>query len=407
MRVTFNSINRHIQKSIVDRYNDLANLQEQLSTGKRLLRPSDDPIDISNDLQLRTKLKQLSQYKKNISDGLGFMEVSDTAMMSLDSLVQRMRELAIQAASDTLSEKERLYLASEVEQLIRQALSLGNTTFKGDYVFAGAQTKIVPFPMESSKAATSQDYLNYRMAYYDASAAAPGTAVQLYDGYTAEPIHNIIPGTFQLSVAGTTYREGTDYTMDYVNGTITILATSPNAATLSADVSPTTVNYQPGAFKITFDYVGKGKDIYNQTVTNEGDIIREIEKGIVTPINITARDLTYDADTDTDLFEVMIKFGQNLLQNNQPGITTTITNLDISLKTLLAAQSKNGARINRFEITKERNELQYIETTRLQSELEDAELAETATNFAVTEMVYNAALQSAAKIIQPSLVNFL
>lgn len=411
MRITYKTVSRHTQYVINDRYNDLARLQEMLATGKRLLRPSDDPVDVANDLQLRTKLKQLSQLKKNMKDGLAFMQVTDTAMMSIDTLLQRLRELAIQASSDTLSDKERLYIASEVEQLTRQFIALADTMYKGDYVFAGTQTKIMPFPVESSQAKIPQDYTNLEMAYYDASAVAPGTPVQIYDAFTGDAITNIIPGTFNLRVAGTTYYEGTDFTIDYANGTITILPTGPNAALLSADVLNGNIagvpNYSLNGFQITFEYVGKGEDIYGDPVNNDGHILREIESGIVTPINITANELLVHYETGTNLLETFIAFGQSLIQNDRPNIVNAITNIDIGFSTVLAAQAKNGARVNRFDITLERNESQYIETSRLQSEIEDTEYAETATKFAVAEMVYNAALQAAAKIIQPSLVNFL
>lgn len=411
MRITYRTLNRHTQYVINDRYNDLAKLQMMLSTGKRLLRPSDNPVDVANDLQLRTKIKQLNQLNENMQDGLAFMQVTDTAMMSIDTLLQRLRELAIQASSDTLSDKERLFIASEVEQLTRQFITLADTMYKGDYVFAGTQTKIMPFPIESSRASTPQNYTNLEMAYYDASATPPGTPVQLFEGFTGDAITNIIPGTFQLRVGGTTYYEGTDYTVDYVNGTITILPTSPNAALLSADVLNGTTagvpNYSLNGFQITFEYVGRGEDIYGDPVNNDGHILREIESGIVTPINITANELLVHYDTGTNLLETFIALGQSLIQNDRPTIVNALSNIDIGFSTVLAAQAQNGARINRFEITLDRNESQSIETTRLQSEIEDTEYAETATKFAVAETVYNAALQAAAKIIQPSLVNFL
>jgi len=400
-----------MQYVITDRYNDLSKLQEQLSTGKRLLRPSDDPVDVANALQLRTKVKQLNQFTENMNDGASFMQISDTAMMSIDDILQRLRELALQASSDTMSAKERLFIAREVEQLTRQFVALTNSMHKGDYIFAGTQTKIMPFPVEGSSASRPEDYTNLKMAYYDASAVAPGTPVQIMDAFNGRAISNIIPGTFNLKVAGTTYFEGTDFTVDYANGTITILPTSPNAALLSADVLNGTIagvpNYSLNGFQITFEYVGKGEDIYGQPVDNSGEVLREIEAGIVTPINITANELLVDYDTGTNLLESIVQFGQSLIQNDRPNIIGSVTNFDTGFKTVLAAQAKNGARLNRFDLTLERNESQTIETTRLQSEIEDAELAETATKFAVAQTVYNAALQSAAKIIQPSLANFL
>jgi flagellar hook-associated protein 3 FlgL len=134
---------------INDRYGDLANLQNQLSTGKRLQRPSDDPIDVANTLKLQTKSKELTQFKKNINDSLGFMGVAETAMESMNTLLQRVRELAIQAASDTMSASERAYINQETSQLFRQCISLVNTQYKGDYIFKRCQTKIPPYLFET------------------------------------------------------------------------------------------------------------------------------------------------------------------------------------------------------------------------------------------------------------------
>jgi flagellar hook-associated protein 3 FlgL len=414
MRITFNTVNRHMQYVIANRYEDLSQLQEQLSTGKRLLRPSDDPVDVANDLKLRAKSSQLNQYQKNIEDGLGYMSVTDTTMMSMNELMQRMRELAIQGASDTQSATERNFIAQEVQQLVRQVVGLANSEYKGDYIFGGTHTKITPFPLDTSAATTPQDYADLNMAYYDASAVAVGTAVQIRDAFDTTPVTNIMPGTFNLSVAGVKMTEGTDYTVDYVNGTIAVIPTSPHAAQLSADVlngvnpgPPALPNYSVNGFQMTFEYVSQGRDIFGDQVAIDGKILREVESGITLPINITGEELINDHDNGTNLFNVIIDLGQSLIHNDRDGIEGSIGQLDLSMKNLLAAQSTNGARVNRFDLTIERNELQSTETSRQQSELEDAEYAETAMNFSTLQTVYEAALKSAAKVLQPSLANFI
>lgn len=408
MRITFKTLNRHMQKVINDRYADLAHLQEQLSTGRRLLRPSDDPSDVANALKLRSKVKQLSQHGNNIEDGMGFMAVTDTALVSTNDLIQRMRELAIQASNDTLSVNERSYILKEVEQLTRQLLSIGNTQFKGDYIFGGTQTRIAPFPVDASRASDAEDYREYRMAYYDAGDPA-GPPYQLRNSLTDEAITNIIPNTFSLDVGTTHYVEGTDYTVDYVNGTIT-----PINPALQEDVSEggafeTGPNgfYSTSGFQIAFEYVTRGRDIYGDTVESTGDVLREIESDIVVPINIPAEEFTFNADTGVNMIEAFIRFGQNLKHSDTTAIEGSIGEISDAFENILAAQTKNGARMNRFETTNSRNELQYNETTRLQSEIEDAEFAETVGKFSLLETVYNAALRSGARIIQPSLADFL
>ncbi|MBD3393024.1 MAG: flagellar hook-associated protein 3 [Chitinivibrionales bacterium] len=415
MRITFKTLNRHAQNVIHDRYANLAKLQEQLATGRRLLRPSDDPVDVSNDLKLRAKVSALAQYKRNIEDGTGWMAVTDTAMVSMNELMQRLRELAIQAASDSQTITERRYIAKEVEQLTRQMISLTNTNYKGDYVFAGTQTKITPYPLDSSKASSAQNYADLDMAFFDSSGGTD-VPVQIRDAFDNSAITNILPGTLKLVAPDsfgtpTTWVEGRDYTVDYAAGTITILSTGTDPAALAVDVSDGGTfagpNYDINGFRLTFEHVTKGTDIYGDEVENTGDVLREVEEGIVTPINISGDELIKNNETGTNMISELIRFGQSLLQSDTGGIENAIGRIDDHFQVILAAEAKNGARVNRFETTLERNEQQYVESTRLQSELEDADLTDTITDFSLAETVYNAALKSAARVIQPSLVDFL
>jgi flagellar hook-associated protein 3 FlgL len=402
MRITANQIVRNMQNIINDRYADLADLQEQSATGKRLRKPSDQPQDVANDLKLKTNLAGLSQYNKNLDDGRGFMSTTDTAMSGMNDLLQRMRELAVESSTDTITSTERVYFNSEVEQLSRQLVALINTQFKGDYIFGGTQTKISPLELKSSKADTTDDYAKLNMAYYNAAGAAMPATVQLFNGFDHSPTTNIIPGSFDLKVGTTSYSEGTDYTIDYKNGTITIL----NPA-LAVDTTPGTVNYAPGQFDISFDYLAKGKDVFGATVSNQGTIERQVENGISMPINISADELMNNPAEGSDMLGTVIGLGDDLLKNDRDGISSAIDGIDGIMKTINSAQAKNGARINRFDATQSRNADQTANSTDLQSKLEDAEMASTITNYMNAQNVYDAALKSAAGMLQQSLVNFL
>jgi flagellar hook-associated protein 3 FlgL len=391
---------------ISDKYAELSKIQEQLSTGKQLMRPSDNPTDVANDLKLRTTTAIMEQNGKNISDGLNFMQVSDTAMQSMNTIVQRLRELAVQGSSDTVGSTERIYIQQEQNQLFRQIVGLVNTNYKGDFIFGGTQSKIQPFPIESSTASRAADYQNLKMAYFNGATLGVGQPAQIRNAFDNTAMTNIIPGSLKLGNGAVNYVEGTDYTMDYANGTIT-----PLNAALAVDLSDggtfTGPNYQAGGFSLTFDRVGKGKDVFGTIVSNGGDVLREIEPGVITPVNIPGDDLITNRNTGTDMITSMIRMGQNLLQNNRQGISNSITDIDNVLQALLSSESKNGARVNRFETTQTRNEDQVTQNNSLQSQLEDADMAEIASRFSLSQMVYNAALKSAAMAIQPSLVNYL
>jgi flagellar hook-associated protein 3 FlgL len=406
MRITPHELNNHVQRTLARRYYDLSHLQEMLSTGRRLLRPSDDPVDVANDLQLRTKGVQQDQYKENINDGMAFMNVTETAMDGMVPLLQRLSELAVQASSDTFTANQRALIQKEVDQLVRQVITLANTNYKGDYIFGGTQTKIQPLPVVSSQGKAATDYSGLKMAWYDGSGGI-GVPAQLRDGFTGENITQLLPGSFSLSVGGTTYVEGTDYTVDYVNGTIT-----PLTAALTADVSDLGTfagpNYAMNGFNITFDYISQGKDIYGDPVIPAGDILREVDKEITVPININANELFRDPAKGINTLQSLISFSQSLLANDRPGIEQAIGRInDESLQLVLSARTQNGARINRFESTIDRNESQQIETARLQSEIEDTDYADTISKFSQLETIYNGALKSASHVLQPTLVDFL
>lgn len=402
MRITVQELNRQMLHVINDRNYDMSKLQQQIATGKRLLKPSDDPVDVANTLKLETRLKEFAQFKKNINDGISNMNVTGSALDSMNTLMQRARELAVQGSSDTLSATERAYLNKESTQLFRQMIALTNTEYKGDFIFSGTHTKTPPYEIYESQNLSAQNYANGEMAYFNAGGLPVGSTVQLFNGFDNTVIRNIIPDSFSLSVAGVNYVENTDYTVDYTSGTITIL----NPALL-VDATPGTANYALGGVALSFESINTGRDIYGNTISNWGDVYREIESGIVMPINITADEMTRDSQTGYDMIGTMIRFGQNLLQNNQPGIENAIDEIDGVFSAMLAAQSKNGARINRFETTLDRNESNYVSTSEIQSQLADTDLADAVMQYATMENVYNAALKTAAKIIQPSLVNYL
>jgi flagellin len=99
----------------VDR--DLQKSLERLSTGMRINRASDDAAGLSVSEQLRTQVRGLNMGARNIQDGIALVNVAEGALIEVESMMQRMRELCIQAANDTLTSVERTYIGIEVDNL--------------------------------------------------------------------------------------------------------------------------------------------------------------------------------------------------------------------------------------------------------------------------------------------------
>ncbi len=419
MRTTFNAVNRHTQFVIGRKYAELGALQKKIATGKELLRPSDDPVAVSNVLGLRSNNKALTQFSKNMDDGLGWMEITDTVMVSMNDVLQAARELAIQGDSDTLSSKQRSYLAEEVQQLTRQVISLSNSQFKGKYIFSGSHTDKPPMPLGQSQANNPASYTEFKMNYFDGTGATIGTAIPIMDARGSASVadhrqaERMIPGSFSLKTgpiggATTELVEGTDYSVDYVDGTVTPL-TALAVTEMSFDFTPGAGNYGNGStannLQMEFDFAGYSSDIYGRDIDMSSKIIREIESGVKVEINISVSD--FQVNNSTSPLTSLIALGDSLLNNDQVGIRNSMDDIDTAFSKILSMQTENGAKVNLFDNTRSRNETQKIETTRIQSLMEDADYSEVITQYSISQTVFDAALQSTAKIMQSSLANYI
>ena len=111
---------------------------ERLSTGKRINRASDDPAGIHRVLILNAEIRGINTASRNAADGQSLVDTLDTSLSEVQSILLRMRELTIQAMSDTNSADDRLALDSELSQLELEITRIGSTTsFGGKPVFDG------------------------------------------------------------------------------------------------------------------------------------------------------------------------------------------------------------------------------------------------------------------------------
>jgi flagellar hook-associated protein 3 FlgL len=116
-------------------------LEQQYSSGKKIQRPSDDPIVTVRALKLRTNLSELSQYyEKNIPDAKSWMDVTESALKNVNEILKQINTDCIQGSSDTLTANDRFSIVSNLEQMKEQIYQEGNTNYAGRYVFTGYKT---------------------------------------------------------------------------------------------------------------------------------------------------------------------------------------------------------------------------------------------------------------------------
>lgn len=141
-----NSVN-NMQRS----QNELARLQEQISSGKRVNRPSDDPVAASQIVKLEREVAQFEKFELNINVTQRRLELQETILTDINTTVDRMRELTLQGATGTLSDADRKAVAVEIRQMAEYAASLMNTKdSQGEYIFSGSQGFTKPYVQDAT-----------------------------------------------------------------------------------------------------------------------------------------------------------------------------------------------------------------------------------------------------------------
>ena len=146
MRISTSQIFRQSVDAMLEKQRELSKTELQVATGKRILNPSDDPSASVRILDLQESQQRLAQYQRNADVATAKLDQEETALQSMENLLQRVRELAVQGNNDPTGAEGRSAIAAEVRQHIDNFLQLANTQdANGEYIFAGFQSQTRPF----------------------------------------------------------------------------------------------------------------------------------------------------------------------------------------------------------------------------------------------------------------------
>lgn len=145
-RITTTTIASQALQGIQASQARLAKIQSQLSSGKALQKPSDDPAGVSSALSLRSELARLSQYDRNTSDGQAWLGTIDSTLQTMIGSTNRVRDIVVQGSSTgAMSASDRQALATEVAGLRQSLIGDANTTYLGRPVFGGTTSGAVAY----------------------------------------------------------------------------------------------------------------------------------------------------------------------------------------------------------------------------------------------------------------------
>jgi flagellar hook-associated protein 3 FlgL len=157
MRVSTQSLASQVQDNVQQAMRRLAAAEEQISSGKRINRLSDDPFGAARAVDLKSFQASLDQYKKNIDSALPFLNQTDSVLGEADDVLNRAREVAVAMANGAMTAQDRANAAAEVRQLLTRLVASGNSKLEDRYMFAGFVNGAAPFALAAGIVTYSGD----------------------------------------------------------------------------------------------------------------------------------------------------------------------------------------------------------------------------------------------------------
>lgn len=155
LRITSNMMNSQLMLNLNRNAQAMNNTQNQLATGRKLNKPSDDPVGITYSLRYRGELASNDQYTKNVDSALSWLDFNDTVLDQTGSVIQRLRELTVQASTGSNPQSALDSIKQEVGQLKEQLIDIANSKLNGKYVFNGEAFDRKPYDFPKNADGTS------------------------------------------------------------------------------------------------------------------------------------------------------------------------------------------------------------------------------------------------------------
>lgn len=295
MRITQSMLSSDSLRNLSESYRRMGKYEDQLATGKKINKPSDDPVVAMKGMYYRSNLTEVEQYKRNLSELYLWMDNSEAGIDQANSALQRIRELTIQGQNDTNSPDDRKAIAREIDQLKQSLVATANTQVSGRYIFHGTDVMKPTVPQDNPIK----------------------VAANLYDAEI---------NTYQVEVSRGVF--------------------------MKANANPA--------------------NVFNQ-----------------------------------EMFDTVQKIQDQLESADPKQLDNLLDDLDSVMKTLSGERSDLGARYNRLETVENRLGQQEVLASRVLSDNEDADIERVIMDLKSQESVHRAALSVGARIIQPTLMDFL
>ena len=176
MRITNYNQQQQLIQDIQTRLGQFNQANEQLTSGLRFTKASEDPIAAKDVMQLNAQLTGLDQFDRNSIFAQGHQQAENDVLTAVSSLMAQARQIAADSGNAAVGSAERTRAASQVDQILKEVISYGNTQFGGEFLFGGGNANSPPF---DTTAATEGNYLGGALTR--TTAIDPGVNVAIND----------------------------------------------------------------------------------------------------------------------------------------------------------------------------------------------------------------------------------
>lgn len=414
MRIsTIQAFNNGVQ-GLQRNYANATRTQEQISTGNRLLTPADDPVASVRLLQLEQQQNVLTQYKDNLTAANNSLTQEEVTLNSVNTVLQRVRELAVQAGDGALSQADRQSIAAELGERENELLSLMNTrNARGEYLFAGFQGKTQPFvrnPDGSYSYAGDEGQRKLQMAS-SLDLAISDSGKKIFENVTnAGRLEAKPPAAPYVVPAGSTLEVSAPLVQDEVafSGNPAFPDTGIEIRFDPADPKRYDVYDIPAAAVLASGRMDEDDAGSDQLVFRGVNVLFD---GV--PVGGESIQVTSDPARQKQGILSTIANLRNSLESPATGsqvrdaVAVALTNLDHGMSTVDGVRGEIGARLNVIDSTQTDNEDVSLVNKSVQAELRELDYAEALARLSFQSIVLEAAQQSYVKISSLNLFNQL
>lgn len=398
---------QQIFSSGINRLQDLSaqlnKTDEQIATGKRVNRPSDDPVAAARILKLDQEVKRIETFERNAQLANNRLGQEENAISSSLDILQRVRELTVQAGNGSLSANDRLSISSEMKERLEQLAQRANTQdASGEYIFSGFQGGTPAYANEGN-GWTYQGDEGQRMLEID-----DGVTVAISDH--GKGIFDRIPATASaertatlIPVPPATPSDGRINSVSVINrsdlqtgglATLALTISAPDELQyVDKDGVTQSVAFESGepvtvnGVQFTLTDVAVGDEFTIETGEKQS-VFKTIEN-LISGLNTLSKTAGAGSDAYNDL------------------IADSLANLDNAQESFILKQTELGGRMNSVESTQAFLEDSALYSKEIRSQLQDVDYAEAVSTLSFQSFVLQAAQQSFARVSQLSLFDRL